>query len=422
MDPKEKLQKALLAARAIAEAAEKASRDFTAEERQQIQGYLDEAKTAREAIKQAEGDQALRKQILDLGGGIDLRERQDLGEPLAPGKGKTLGEQFTEAPAFKNWLKQFPNGRIPDSAKGLISPPIGFKTLITGSSDTSAGAFVQSDIVNIYEPLGRRPLTLLDLISRRTTNSDTIEGVVRQTAKVTQAVPVAEANVTTYNRGTGEVEGAKPEGTMTFEKVTATVKTIAVWIPATKRALSDAAQLRGLIDQELRADVNEDLEDEVFGGDGTGEHLLGIDHTSGVLTQAWDTDLFTTARKAVTALDDVFTRQTRAWVVHPHDAETLDLLKDGQNRYYYGGPFAIGQRSLWGYPVVVSSAVDEGEGWLGDWSKVILFDREQATISISDSHSDFFIRNMVAILCELRAALLVTKPSSLIKVEMTAGT
>ena len=34
-----------------------------------------------------------------------------------------------------------------------------------------------------------------------------------------------------------------------------------------------------------------------------------------------------------------------------------------------------------------------------------LADREQATIRVSDSHSDFFTRNMIAVLAEARAAL-----------------
>jgi HK97 family phage major capsid protein len=87
---------------------------------------------------------------------------------------------------------------------------------------------------------------------------------VRQLTQVNAAAPVAEANVTDFTGATGQVQGLKPEGSMTFEKVTETVKTIAVWIPATKRALSDAAQLRGLIDDELRADLAEELENQML--------------------------------------------------------------------------------------------------------------------------------------------------------------
>ena len=416
-----KLQAALKAARDICDEVDKAGRDFSVEERQKVAALMDEAKDLKDKISAAEGDEALRKTVAELGEGIDLASKSD--QKLTPGaaaKQGSLGMRFAEAVAFKEWLSHFPNGRIPDSAKGLMSPPVAFKTLLTGDSSTSAGAFVTTDNTGIYEPLGRRPLTVRDLISKRSTSSDTVE-FVRQTAKVTQAAPVAESNVTTYSGATGEVEGKKPEGTMAFEKVTATVKTLAIWIPATKRALSDAAQLRGLIDDELRADLEEDLEDEIVGGDGTGEHFTGILNTSGVLSQAWDTDIFTTARKALTAVRVTGRAKPTAWLIHPNDNETIDLLKDGENRYYYGGPFAVGAQNLWGLPRVECEAVTEGEGILGDFRKAVLWDREQASIQVSDSHSDFFIRNMVAVLAEMRCAFGLIRPSAFCKVALTSG-
>ena len=56
----------------------------------------------------------------------------------------------------------------------------------------------------------------------------------------------------------------------------------------------------------------------------------------------------------------------------------------------------------------------------GDFRKLVLFDREQASIQVSDSHLDFFIRNMVAILAEMRAALVCLQPSALVEVDLSA--
>lgn len=422
-----KLQKALLDARAICEAAEKANREFTAEERNQVAALMAEAKQYKDQLKQAEGDEALRKALSDLGADIDLagdRPEQPAG---AAGEKGSLGERFVSAEAYKAWLKHVaPSGAIPDSARGLSSPPIqfrsllGHKGLLTGSSDTSAGAFVVTDQSGIYEPLGRRPLTLRGLVSQRTTGSDMVE-FVRQTVGVSQAAPVPEANVTDYAGATGEVSGEKPEGSMAFERVQVPVKTIAVWIPATKRALSDAAQLRGIIDQELQDDLEECLEDEIIGGDGSGEHFTGLLNTSGVLEQAWDTDMLTTIRKARTALRVTGRSRPTAILLHPNDAEALDLLKDGENRFYFGGPADGGVQRVWRVLVVESEAMTEGIGLMGDFRKAVIWDREQASIQVSDSHSDFFIRNMVAVLAEMRAAFGVIRPSAFIQVELTAG-
>ena len=65
--------------------------------------------------------------------------------------------------------------------------------------------------------------------------------------------------------------------------------------------------------------------------------------------------------------------------------------------------------------------VDEGTGILADWRKAVVWDREQASIQVSDSHEDFFIRNMVAVLAECRMAFGVIRPSAFCQVDLTAG-
>ena len=428
---REKLKVALTAARDIAAKAEEARRDFTVEEREQVQAHVEEAGDLKAKIKVLEGDEALRKLVGEMGAGLELMEGQEArptnGGNRSGGKGRTIGEQFVNSPQWTGWMKQIaPSGRIADGLKGLMSPPVEFKSLfgrkdlITGSDDESAGAFVQTDYTGIYEPLGRAPLVLRDLISTRQTTSDLVE-FVRQTAQVTQADSVAEANVTDYAGGTGEVSGEKPEGTVEFEKVTATVKTLAVWIPATKRALSDASQIRGIIDQELRDDLNEELEDQLVNGDGVGENFTGILNTSGILTQAWDTDILTTTRKAKTTLRTSGRSIATAWLMNPADWETIELLQDGENRYYYGGPINNGPPRLWGVPIVECEAIAEGTGLLGNFRKAVIWDRERASIQVSDSHEDFFIRNMVAILAEIRAAFGLIRPSAFIEIDMSAG-
>jgi hypothetical protein len=58
---------------------------------------------------------------------------------------------------------------------------------------------------------------------------------------------------------------------------------------------------------------------------------------------------------------------------------------------------------------------------LADWKKLVVWDREQFTISVSDSHEDFFIRNMVAILGELRAAIGILRPTAFCEVSLSSS-
>jgi HK97 family phage major capsid protein len=422
----EQMRKCLLDARAIADLAEKEGRDFSGDEREKVAQLLTEARRLKTEMDAAVHDSAMRDAIKALDAEFQGEEHKASASGR-PGSKGSLGQRFVESPEFTAWMKGIaPGGHVPESARGITSPPVEFrslmerKELVIGADDTSAGAFVQTDYTGIYEPLGRYPLRIFDLISRRSTVSDLVE-FVRQTTRVAQAAPVAEANVTTYAGSTGEVSGEKPEAKIAFEKVTAAVKTLAVWIPATKRALSDASQIRGIIDQELQDDLAEELEDQLFNGNGTGENFTGIANTAGILAQAWDTDLLTTARRAKTALEVTGRARPTAWVIHPEDWETIELLQDGDDRYYWGGPMVNGQQQLWGVPVVTSQAVTQGTGYLADWRKAVLWDRERASIQVSDSHSDFFIRNMVAILAEMRAAFGVIRPTAFVEVELEAG-
>ena len=410
---KEKRQKLLMDAKAITEQAISEDRALTEEEKTRVSNMLEEA-------GKIKSDMTLINQVA-----TELEAKAAEGKKQRQVKG-SIGEQFVSNDQYQSWLKQVaPNGRIPDSVKGIHSPAIevqglNVKTLVTGSGATSGGAFIVNEDSGIYEPLGRYPTSVLDLVSRRQTNSDAVE-FVRQTAQVTQAIAVPEANVTTYAEGQGEIEGAKPEGAMTFERVTVNVETVAVWVPATKRALSDASQLRGIIDQEIRDDLLEELDRLILNGDGADGEFTGIYNTSNVLGQTYVTDILTTTRKAITNLRTNGKVDPTAWVMHPNDWETIDLLEDDYGRFHRGGPFAVGPNTLWGVPVIESFHAIEGTPILGNWNKAVIWDREQTTISVSDSHSDFFIRNMVAILGELRAAFGVLKPAAFVEVSLSAS-
>lgn len=416
---KDQLTGTLTKARDIADDAEKHERDFTADERGKIAGYISEARALKDQITQAEGDADLRMQMSALGFGIDSQggtttpHATPIVVPQPRNKARTLGQQFLETPEYRDFLATYARGgSIPDSAKGIQSRPAFFNTLLTGAGATSAGALTAPDYTGLVADPLRRTLTVRQIVTNGTTSSDAVE-FVRVTSETNAAAPVAEATST----ATG---GTKPESAMALERVTETVKTIAHWIPATKRALSDAGQLRTMIDSFLRYGLEEELEDQMLTGAGTGENFTGITATVGVQTQAWDTDLLTTTRKARTLVQTVGKDRPNAYVLNPADWERLDLTQDNEARYFFGGPMQVGTPRLWGLPVVESEGLTAGTGLVGNFRQAVLWDREEASITVSDSHSDFFVRNLVAILGELRAAFGVLRPKSFVSIDLTA--
>lgn len=390
------------------EATKKAALELEVE----IKGLEDQVKDIREQAGMYERNEQRRKELNDPTDRLPTPKGGDLYDRVE--RAKSLGEQFITDPAFQAWFKkEFPSGRVPDRV-AVKSPGVQIKTLLTGVSSTSAGALVVNERLNIIDAgTFQRPLTVMDLISRGTTGSDTAE-YVRQGTHTNNAATVAEATAT------ADGTGAKPESAMVLAIVTEVAKTIAHWIPATRRALADAGQLRSLIDTFLRYGLDEELEDQVLNGDGTGENFTGIYNTTGTSTQAWDTNILTTTRKARTKVRTLGRATPNGYLLHPTDWETIDLLQDNEARYYFGGPSAIGAPRLWGLPVVESEANTVGAGLCADWRLAMIWDREQAQILVSDSHSDFFVRNLIAILAELRAIFGVIRPAAFVEMDLTA--
>jgi HK97 family phage major capsid protein len=420
---KERAEAESKTAREVAQKAADEGREMTDDERHTYEVSMKSLGDVLDGIKAVKSEEAVMAQAKDFADSVGVAATPDIKARV-----RSLGVTVVESPEFKSMLGGFPDGRIPAQSR-VQSAPIAVKALFTGASSTSAGAFVVNERTDIVEFLGRKPLTLRNLVSNRRTTSDTVE-FVQESSHTNAAAPVAEATsaaarTAAANTTTGAVTftnasggGYKPEGSWAFAVVQANVKTIAEWVPVTKRALADVAQLEGLINDQLSADVAEAEENQLLNGDGSGENFTGIANTSGIQTQAFATDIFTSVRKGITKLRTVGRVNPTAILMNPADAESVDLTKDGNNQYYYGGPQALGQRTLWGVPVIESESQTAGFVTLGDFTKAVVWDREQTTVTMTDSHSDFFVRNLVAVLAEERLAFGVTRPTAFCTVDI----
>lgn len=333
-------------------------------------------------------------------------------------QGKSLGEVFTSSPEFQDLLAQRAAGENFGQKQRVTSRPVGFKELLfTGTDRESAGGLIQNDYRGLqlgFTPF-ERPLTLRQLVSSATTASDTIE--YAYVAGVDQnAAFTPEATQTTGTSGT------KPQSGFTFERQTTTVKTIANWAAITKRALADVGQVRAMIDQFLRYGIEEEIDRQIVAGDGTGENLLGLDNISGTQSLTATGDDLQLIRRAKTRVRLGARTNANAVLIHPEDREEIDLMQDGNMHYYMGGPVAAGgNTTMWGLPVVESEVLERGTAWVGDFTKAVLYDRQQASIAVTDSHDNFFIRNLVAILAETRVALAFLQPAAFVRVELAGS-
>lgn len=339
------------------------------------------------------------------------RSRED-AKVEAPQARLSPGEELATSEDFKEWASRSGSdnfrseGVITGMLQAVLNPA---RSLITGLSDTSAGAFIEPLQRGLLEPGLVRPLRIVDLLTVLPVSTDAIE-YVRENSRAQAAAPVAEATALT---GTS---GLKAEGNIDWVKVSEVVATIAVWVATTRNAAKDAPQLMALVNEYLRSDLLIELEDQVLTGDGQGENLLGILSTPGVEdvgAPGQDESAFDTIRQAYASIVvDAKTRPT-AIVFHPADSAKIDLLKvnDEVNNFVGMGPFSAAQPPLWGVARVESEAMDEGTWLLGDFKRGVLFDREQTTITMGTVDNDF-IRNIMRVLAELRAGFGVLRPAA----------
>lgn len=344
----------------------------------------------------------------------------NLSEPVAPGNPgshaspfsttKSFGAQFIGSDAYGSFLKRYaPNGTIPDSAKGIHMDLVEVKGLTAsmhgrqqlGRAQKALVASTLLGTANLVTPdrqdflvdlIGDIAATVVPMMTRIPVSSDSVE-YVRVTAKGTNAAAVtAEA--------TSVSDGAKPESTFwTFAKVTQTIDTIAHWIPVTKRTLSDVPQMQAWLNQFLLDGLAQAVEAIALAA------ILGSTPLT-VGSAGTDLDAIVDAIKSIRVTGR---RNPTAIVMHPNDwySTGFALAKDSAGRYLLVDPTRSVDDglNLWGRELKITDQMTENTVLVGDFKQAVLWDRETATISATDSHDDFFTKNLVAVLAELRAAV-----------------
>lgn len=222
---------------------------------------------------------------------------------------------------------------------------------------------------------------------------------------------VVSSNAVSYiswSRATGAAVVAetdtKPEATLTPTETPLNLQTYAFWKAISRQALEDMPRIRSIVETKLRAGLAATLEAaavgvlgdvDAFGGGEVG--LAGIRASIGALQSAG--------------------YQPNAIVVNPADAATLDIDVMGVTT---AGP--VTQGAYWGIRVVPVPGVTPGTAYVGDFTNGITwFDRSSASVYMSDSHADYFVRNLFVVLAEQRSAFALTETDAVQSVSI-AGT
>ncbi|WP_153076856.1 phage major capsid protein [Paraburkholderia bonniea] len=309
---------------------------------------------------------------------------------------KSVGQQVVEHEGIKAMMAAR-EGRARMGLKAITS--------VTSGADGSAGALVQAQRVQgIVVPSDRR-MTVRDLLTPGSTNSNAIE-YMRETGFTNNAaIQVAEG-------------AAKAESTMKFDLQTTTVATIAHFVKASKQILDDAAMLASYIDGRLRYGLAYVEELQLLKGSGTGGNLNGI-YTQASAYQA------PFALAGATSIDmlrlallqsELAELPATGIVLNPSDWTRIELTKTADGAYLFANPQSIAGPTLWGRPVVNTQAMDVDAFLVGAFRLgAQVFDREDASVQVSTEDGSNFTTNMVTIRAEERLGLAVYRPAAFIK-------
>ena len=217
-------------------------------------------------------------------------------------------------------------------------------------------------------PQLRRPLRLLDLIPSAPGSGSGFD-YTQETGSFDTAVETVEGAV-------------KPTGEITFTDAEVRYATIPHWVKVPRQQLADVPALQSVIETRLIYGVLRRVENQIVSGDGAGENLRGLLHTSGVASIPFDADVPLAEIPLAGIVDVLLSDATpTATVLHPTDwVKMLTAKSDPSGDYYGGGPFGGQSRTLWDLPSIPSKAIPAGTALVGDWSQITLFVREGANV------------------------------------------
>jgi hypothetical protein len=285
---------------------------------------------------------------------------------------RSWGDVFTESEAFLNYQGGGTSQRV--------AVPLGLEYRAPILSTTTPQA------PYIYSPASYTYATpLLDKVGKVSTNGNAVQWV--------QWTPNPQAAASIVPEGE-----LKPEAAMTATPQSGTLATYAHWKAISRQALEDSPQIRSLVENRLRQGIFVALEGAVNAA-----------LVAATLPAVSGSTMLGSIRTGIATVQAAGFATPNAILINPADAAAIDVAVMAGGM---GGPVQVG--SYWGIPYVPSSSVPVGTSYVGDFATgVQLFNRGTADVFMTDSHDDYFVRNLLLLLAETRALATVPDPAAI---------
>jgi HK97 family phage major capsid protein len=383
-----------------------------------VQAGVSSVKTSTEEIKNQYTKLQSQVDAID----ISLKHRID---PTS--SGSSFQKCLEESESVQRLLRDR-KGRANFTLKGAeVLEFMSRKSIISGITSGSAGGdalnpvgaatsgVLQIDRIPGITPEARQVLKIRNLLYASQTTMQVVD-YVKVSSPLSIASPVPEASL-------------KPENAVTFQSNSEKIRLIATWIPATRQVLDDFVELMSFLQTSVPYYIDLEEELQLLAGDNTGENLHGL------LPQAaaFNTALLPSAAKGWNKIDVIATAIKQInlakeidptfAVINSGDWWDIRLTKDSFGRYILGDPQIAVRPNICGLDVVPTTSMASGTFLVGSGSPVAaeIRDRMEMQVEISTEHSDYFVRNLVAIRAEKRMALVTKRPASFITGSFTTS-
>lgn len=296
---------------------------------------------------------------------------------------KSWGELFTESAEFRNYSGRGSSGEV--ELPGLLTrAPI--------MDSTFPGQLPP----HFFSPTPWVMTTpLLDALGKEATTSNVVEWYTWP--------------------GSYPLAGEVPEGTdkpeAVFEPIphTDSLKTYAHYRALSRQALADIPRIQSIVENALRGGVLARLEAAA---------AAALAAAGNGITAVADATLLAAIRVAIGEVQDAGYATPNAVLLNPTDFAQLDLSIMGTT---VAGPVRNG--SVWNVRAIAVGAIPAGTAYVGDFNTAVtLFSRGTTSVFMTDSHADYFIKNLLVILAETRALVGVTEPAAARKCTWTGVT
>lgn len=325
--------------------------------------------------------------------GADPRLWQPGNGPVDP-PSKTFGELFQASDMYETAKqKGAANAMLDMDPREFIRGPQNATFL------TSAGWAPESLRTGKVVLSAQRPIEVTDHIPMLPT---------------TMAAVVFMEETTFTNAAAERAENASyVESALALTQRSNTVRSVGTSLPVTDEQLADVDGIAAYLDQRLTFMVRQRMDSQILVGDGIAPNLLGTLNVAGIQTQAKGSDPTPDAiYKAMILVMATGRAQPSVGFIHPLDWQDIRLLRTADGIYIWGSPADVGPDRIWGLPIVVTTAVTQNTGVVGDYANfAALYLRSGLEVQTGFVNNDF-LQGRQTVRAGIRAAMVHYRPAA----------